>query len=580
MPQEFFDYVKRDNEQAPDWASVGATISDDLTTISEERQAKRAEIEQSTQKAVDALNQQEMGANQTLNQMIMDGSRQSTNYLLQQDKLMKANKIKPEQYMISKQAQLDDWNTLSGTVKGWNADYDEYKARMEDGTSAGMERSMAEWNEEFGNVSNKSIVVNPTNGRLYMTTRNEDGSVNTDPDKMVTVNALNNRLKDRVEKYDLNGQVQNQVDQLGQIVKVINKDGIMTMDDIRQNKEFLAAEDKMVTALMNTPRNVSSILSDYVGGYGFTQDPKLKGQKDEAGNEMILLVPDKNGLYQPEFTTDQSDAARDHVKMQLEMQLGHKETPKAARQGRQSTQADRNARTKKKEESYLYQTAVDVAKGEEAAVQRVVRDTDVSNIVLDEGTNEWVVQFDDQARADERYASSGDSETDALWLFNYTVGDNFASQYGSTSAESARRSWSGQGGASTTALGERQGIEQTSVSDINLSTGERLYDEVNRVLLDKDLSLSDQVRDMNDIVGRMVLPKGMTAKDIDIYKSGGKLHIKSDALGIAESYSVNQAADGVMDSLQNIIDAAVEQYNTSTQASSGGSSAGDDIFNP
>ena len=579
MPTEFFDYVKRDNENAPDWSSVTSTISDDLTAISEDRQARRTEIDQSTQKAVDALNQQEMGANQTLNQMIMDGSRASTSYLLNQDKLMKANKIKPEQYMISKQAQLDDWDTLTGAVKGWNKDYDEYKTRMESDTSAGMERSMAEWNEEFGNVSNKSIVVNPTNGRLYMATRNEDGSINTDPDKMVTVNALNNRLKDRVEKYDLNGSVQNQVAKLGQIVRVINKDGIMTQDDIRQNPAFIEAEDKMVTALMSTPRNVSSILSDYVGGYGFTQDPSQKGKMDDNGNEMILLVPDKNGLYQPEFTGDQTEKARDHVKMQLEMQLGHKETPKAARQGRQSTQADRNARTKRKEESYLYQTAVDVAQGKEDAVQRVIRDTDVSNIVLDDATNEWVVQFDDSARADERYQSSGDSETDALWLFNYTVGDNFASQYGSTSAESARRAWSGKGGASTTALGERQGIEQTSVSDINLSTGERLYDEVNRVLLDEDLNINDQIRDINDIINRMVLPKGMTAKDVKVSKVGGKLGIKSDSLGIPlKTYSVNNASEGLMESLQMIIDAAVEQYNASSQSSSGGGAAGDDIF--
>lgn len=236
-------------------------------------------------------------------------------YLLEQEKLMKQNKLDPNQRLIALQTQMDDWKAFSNVTNEWDKNYSEYLTRMEDGTSAGMEQAMAEWNEEFGNIANKAVKTNGKNGRLYLTTTDGSG-------EPLSINALNNRLKDRVNKYDINGEVQNQVQKLGQVVKVINKDGILSMDDVRENPVYEEAKEKMIEALLGSDRDTSSILSDYVGGYSFTRDKSMQGKEDENGNEMILLTADKNGTYQPEFTKPQKEKAEEYVELQLEMQLG------------------------------------------------------------------------------------------------------------------------------------------------------------------------------------------------------------------------------------------------------------------
>ena len=226
MAQEFFDYQERDIDKLPDWSKVTGDISDELVRIQKERQAKRDEQDRKTQESLTKLEDIEMGESQTMNELKLKAVEDSKRYLLEQEKLMKQNKLDPTQRLIALQTQMDDWKAFSNVTNEWDKNYSEYLTRMEDGTSAGMEQSMAEWNEEFGNIANKAVKTNNENGRLYLTTTDGSG-------EPLSINALNNRLKDRVNKYDVNGEVQNQVQKLGQVVKIINKDGILSMDDVR-----------------------------------------------------------------------------------------------------------------------------------------------------------------------------------------------------------------------------------------------------------------------------------------------------------------------------------------------------------
>ena len=393
MAQEFFDYQERDIDKLPDWSKVTGDISDKLVRIQKERQAKRDEQDRKTQKALTKLEDIDMGESQTMNELKLKAVEDSKRYLLEQEKLMKQNKLDPTQRLIALQTQMDDWKAFSNVTNEWDKNYSEYLTRMEDGTSAGMEQSMAEWNEEFGNIANKAVKTNNENGRLYLTTTDGSG-------EPLSINALNNRLKDRVNKYDVNGEVQNQVQKLGQVVKIINKDGIMSMDDVRKNPAYEEAKEKMIEALLGSDRDTSSILSDYVGGYSFTRDKSMQGKEDENKNEMILLTADKNGTYQPEFTPEQKKKAKEYVELQLEMQLGFKETPKApeVKSTRTPNQWEVERSDKRKKEAELFQTAIDLVgdddQARQTAINNVIGYTDVTNIVKD--GNSWIIEFGDK----------------------------------------------------------------------------------------------------------------------------------------------------------------------------------------
>lgn len=506
MAQEFFDYQERDIDKLPDWSKVTGDISDELVRIQKERQAKRDEQDRKTQESLTKLEDIEMGESQTMNELKLKAVEDSKRYLLEQDKLMKQNKLDPTQRLITLQTQMDDWKAFSNVTNEWDKNYSEYLTRMEDGTSAGMEQAMAEWNEEFGNIANKAVKTNNENGRLYLTTTDGSG-------EPLSINALNNRLKDRVNKYDVNGEVQNQVQKLGQVVKIINKDGILSMDDVRENPVYEEAKEKMIEALLGSDRDTSSILSDYVGGYSFTRDKSMQGKEDENGNEMILLTADKNGTYQPEFTKTQKDKAKEYVDLQLEMQLGFKETPKApeVKQTYRPTADDRQRYDKRKKEAELFQTAIDLVGGDaqarQTAINNVIGYTDVTNIVKD--GNSWIIEFGD--KDPEVVQSTGDPEMDAMSLFRYTVGESFKQQYGATSPKTARDVWKGLGRTDSglaSKFGEYERIGRKTAYDIKTEDGSTVGNSIIEIF-EGDSPDSVKLARLEEVISTMDLPKGI-----------------------------------------------------------------------
>jgi hypothetical protein len=547
MAQEFFDYQERDIDKLPDWSKVTGDISDKLVRIQKERQAKRDEQDRKTQESLTALEDIDMGESQTMNELKLKAVEDSKRYLLEQEKLMKQNKLDPNQRLIALQTQMDDWKAFSNVTNEWDKNYSEYLTRMEEDASAGMEQAMAEWNEEFGNIANKAVKTNNENGRLYLTTTDGSG-------EPLSINALNNRLKDRVNKYDVNGEVQNQVQKLGQVVKVINKDGIMSMDDVRKNPAYEEAKKKMVEALLGSDRDTSSILSDYVGGYSFTRDKSMQGKEDENGNEMILLTADKNGTYQPEFTKTQKDKAKEYVDLQLEMQLGFKETPKApeVKSTRNPNQWEVERSDKKRKTADLFNTAIDVAEGNESVLERVYRNTNVKSI-LKQG-DIWTIQFDNNQT--ERLKSGGNTIEDAKMLFDYTVGPVKLNELGANAAEDAYKEWERYGDKQVGKLAgdfgslADYGIE--SIYDVNMKDGSNIYESISETLNSKS-SLASKVSDLNYIFSQMQLPSGVVRPEVTFKYINGNVSysINGEPKGFVKDPSGSDVLEAVNTAIEN-----------------------------
>jgi hypothetical protein len=547
MAQEFFDYQERDIDKLPDWSKVTGDISDKLVRIQKERQAKRDEQDRKTQESLTALEDIDMGESQTMNELKLKAVEDSKRYLLEQEKLMKQNKLDPNQRLIALQTQMDDWKAFSNVTNEWDKNYSEYLTRMEEDASAGMEQAMAEWNEEFGNIANKAVKTNNENGRLYLTTTDGSG-------EPLSINALNNRLKDRVNKYDVNGEVQNQVQKLGQVVKVINKDGIMSMDDVRKNPAYEEAKKKMVEALLGSDRDTSSILSDYVGGYSFTRDKSMQGKEDENGNEMILLTADKNGTYQPEFTKTQKDKAKEYVDLQLEMQLGFKETPKApeVKSTRNPNQWEVERSDKKRKTADLFNTAIDVAEGNESVLERVYRNTNVKSI-LKQG-DIWTIQFDNNQT--ERLKSGGNTIEDAKMLFDYTVGPVKLNELGANAAEDAYKEWERYGDKQVGKLAgdfgslADYGIE--SIYDVNMKDGSNIYESISETLSSKS-SLASKVSDLNYIFSQMQLPSGVVRPEVTFKYINGNVSysINGEPKGFVKDPSGSDVLEAVNTAIEN-----------------------------
>lgn len=324
---DFSKYLGKLDNNIQDWSKIGKDISDNLQKVLQQRRDDRAEIDKQTREAIDKVNQVELGQNKTFNQFLLNGTGQTKQFMLMQERLLKRGILKPQDYLNSTQVIKDDWQNLSNAAKSFNADYEEAMKRIQDGEAAGQEAYQNKKYDAFANIQNKSIFVNPVDGRLYLTTSDEKGNIIRDPASMINVNAINARQKDKINKVDVTAEVQKATGALGEVVKAINEGGILTREDKRlmeitvdgEKTTFEEAKNDIIDSLMTSPRNNASILTDTIGGYTFTEI------ESEAGGKVIYLKEDGLGLLQPELTEEQEEAVRRKLDMEIEKQLGFKE---------------------------------------------------------------------------------------------------------------------------------------------------------------------------------------------------------------------------------------------------------------
>ncbi len=560
---EFYNYVKRDYTDAPDWASVTKEISDELTTTSNERVEKRAEYELKSAEAISDFNKYEAGASQTYNQFIGAGAETLKSQQLNNFKLLKQGKITASQYESMKQGATDDWAQLADVSKKWNSNYEDFKKRMQDGTSSKMEQEIAFWDEEFGNIANKKLVTGDVNSRLYVASMNDDGSA--DLKSMSSISGINNRMNDRIDKYDINGAVQNQVSQLGQMLKIVNEDGVLTADDVRGNPRFEEAKPKIIKSLLGTDRDIVSILSDSVGGYSVTKDPKMQGETDENGNELILLKPDANDLYQPDFSSEkgklQLEVARDYVDEQFEMQIGRKETPiprKTSSSGGRKTDGEKKASAK-------FELAHQIASGNQDDINRIVQDESagIRGIELNDGT--WTIAFDDFSKEPATFPSTGNTVKDALTIYQYTAGKGGSA----TSADVARQAWGKQGGGSPEGWSADLTIDDVRFSEIKDADGGSAYEKLSGILKNNNGNLSDVISDINYAVEGFQLPGGIK-NDMNVSVKNNKIVIASSLLDAEITTDLDGAPQALRTALDKITKNAVAKYNQREQSQSSG----------
>lgn len=433
---DFFKYVGKADRGIQDWSKIGKDISDDLKRVTDERQAERARIDKLTSDAINEVNNVQLGQNKTFNQFLLNGSGQTKEFLLMQEKLLKQGVLKPQDYLNSRQIISDDWANLSEAAKSFNTDYAESMKRLQDGEAAMQEMYQNEKYDSFMNIQDKDVFINPVDGRMYLTTTDGDGNIQRDPSSMLNVNAINARRKDKINKFNVQAEVQKATGALGEVVKALNADGVITRTDKRLNEMMLIggvemtfndAKNDIIDSLMTSPRNNASILTDDVGGYTFTE------VESEAGGKVIYLKENGMGLLEPQLTDEQLGVVRNNLDMEIEKQLGFKETSSYEADLRKkiadADRAERRAARKDKEEDFsdVYSYAVDLASGDPKGVSRVIQSLQQTHphltFIPSQGGNPGYDVFDEKTGATTTVEIiDGDVAGFADGLFNVIVG--------------------------------------------------------------------------------------------------------------------------------------------------------------
>ena len=326
MAKTYAGYVKREVADEIDWASIGSSISDMLLAEQTARANKKKEIEDTTREDLRVLNEAEGSEHTGINQFFLDASSDISEVRRMQDRLLKSGKLRLRDYNVQRQNVMDGTNQMLSLVKEYDTKYKEKMARLQKEESAGQEVYEMERLEGFSNFQNHRLYVNPVNGQISVgKTVPGKGGINElskDPNDFSTIQGLRNRLNVKIDRYDWNKNIQQGVDRLAKIKIALNSGKIKTAEDARQlGEQYETGKQKWIDSMMTNSINVGSMLTDWIGGYSFTQN---KYQAD-ADDSKILLVPDprqvSSGRLVPKLTEAQEKEVRERLSNEFEVRV-------------------------------------------------------------------------------------------------------------------------------------------------------------------------------------------------------------------------------------------------------------------
>lgn len=336
----YYGYADRTASSEVNWAEIGQNVTDMLKEESRIREEKKAAIDEASRQFGKTLADAPIGESKGINDRVTALANDASQMMLMQERLLKSGMLKLSQYTLARQNLTDGTNKIFDLSKQWNTLYAEKMARQQaGGLGSGIELDDMESIEGFGSFANTKIYINPTNGMMSVAKTKKvirDGveveEMDTNPSNFNSINELDNFLKKKTDKFDVDAAVNTKVKLVADwATSVLNgpkrgKAGsIAEVMDARNNPEYKAFITKTIDGLLVNDTAKASVLRDHAINpktgeeYFTTFDPEVA----KANPNAILKVKDGEGGYKFEFTKEQNDVAREYVQNQLEMQVKH-----------------------------------------------------------------------------------------------------------------------------------------------------------------------------------------------------------------------------------------------------------------
>jgi len=359
---DFDVYERADPESQIDWGKEAKVISDAFGNIAKDRTERKAAVEKSFADQQAKLNELGEYDNPTAQQVMMNAGQDGANKLLDVKNLVKRGLMKPSDATMFQQNQLNGFNLLKQNMGAFDKTFQEYTKRMQDGESAPAEQYFATLTEGFANLNNISVQTDPETGNVSLLRLDENGDPVEGGDSM-TVNRLTLLMKQKVNNFDVGGEVQKIKGEIGitttSIAKqkygpnvVITKEMMSKVEDeyleSEKGKGFLMNKVKQITA---NPMNVNTMIinagmqtdngEDYQCGSQEDYDNWMaENDNDEANNPFLVLEFGKDNQYHANFNETQMTKAEEYVKNQIRgavdvsyeedvKQLNEKDQPRA-----------------------------------------------------------------------------------------------------------------------------------------------------------------------------------------------------------------------------------------------------------
>jgi hypothetical protein len=253
------------------------------------------------------------------------------NYRLTIDRLLKSGKMSLRDYQVAAQNSKDSTNLVFTISKEYQDEYKSIMDRKRAGDSSRFEVEMAAMNESLANISSTVPYINSTNGMVYLATGTpgEDG-VQQMGDNYVSLQALRNRVKTKIDKYDLSAGLASAASELGDYtISELGKTGfrrtgiVTDISDPTLRSTYTQWEDATVKNIMASNYQLASILADNMntnprtgGQYRITTN-KAEFDADKSGDVVLMANENGSGIVMPQFKEEQRKDVEAFIKGQI-----------------------------------------------------------------------------------------------------------------------------------------------------------------------------------------------------------------------------------------------------------------------
>ena len=124
----YYKYAEREANSQINWAEVSKGLTDTITQIDQDRQAKKAAIDDATRKDMLTLADAPKGENTTASEWTIKYANDMMNYRLTIDRLLKSGKMSLRDYQVAAQNSKDSTNLVFTISKEYQ---DQYKVIMD-----------------------------------------------------------------------------------------------------------------------------------------------------------------------------------------------------------------------------------------------------------------------------------------------------------------------------------------------------------------------------------------------------------------------------------------------------------------
>ena len=177
-----------------DWGEVASTLTKTIEKVRDDREGRKAEIEESTRASMNDFAKFDQYDSKTLNVSVQEGSQWSKNYLSTQNDLLQRGLISPGEYKIVQQRMQDSWTSLKSSLGRADTHFKETEKRSNAGESTIFEGAINKSLAGFANLKQYDLQGNPITGELGFVKKGAD--IN-DPESWLSMGVINQRMNQK-----------------------------------------------------------------------------------------------------------------------------------------------------------------------------------------------------------------------------------------------------------------------------------------------------------------------------------------------------------------------------------------------